>query len=118
MALYRSLIRIFSGQALLRRSLVDTQSKKVGGTGGARSIRTYDQIDALRTVALTNDYIAKNNEMCMFATLFFGILDPATGKLVYVNGGHEPAFVIDPNGIKTTLSRTGPAVGLVPEAEF
>ena len=54
----------------------------------------------------------------MFATLFFGILDPETGKLVYINGGHEPAFVIDRNGIRTSLLRTGPAVGLIPQAKF
>jgi sigma-B regulation protein RsbU (phosphoserine phosphatase) len=36
MALYRSLIRIFSGQAQLSRSLVDTQSQTVGGRNRKR----------------------------------------------------------------------------------
>ena len=118
MALYRSLIRIFSGQALLGRTPLDKKSKTVGGIPGPTSARRYDSVEALRTVSLTNDYIAKNNEMDMFATLFFGVLDPREGSLVYINGGHEPVFVIDQNGIKERLMQTGPLVGWTPEAQF
>ena len=118
MALFRSLIRIFSGQAQLSRSLVDTQTQTVGGTCDEASIRQYNQVEAIRTVSLTNDYIAQNNQMCMFATLFFGVLDPKNGKLIYINAGHETVFVLDRNGIKERLSPTGPAVGLIPEAKF
>ena len=118
MALYRSLIRIFSGQARLGRTPLDKKSKTVGGMPGSTSARRYDSVEAMRTVALTNDYIAKNNEMNMFATLFFGVLDPREGSLVYISGGHEPVFVIDQNGIKERLMRTGPLVGWTPEAQF
>jgi sigma-B regulation protein RsbU (phosphoserine phosphatase) len=119
MALFRSLIRIFSGQARLSRALVDTRSQTVGGPSGAISVRQYNQFEALRTVALTNDYIAQeHNEMCMFATLFFGVLDPKNGKLMYINGGHETVFIIDPKGIREDLRPTGPSVGLLPRAKF
>ena len=56
--------------------------------------------------------------MCMFATLFFGVLDPQSGRLIYVSGGHETVFVIDQNGIREELLSTGPAVGLTPQAQF
>ena len=119
MALFRSLIRIFAGQAQLSRSLVDTESQTVGGPIKPESVRKYKQVDALRAVALTNDYIAQeHNEMCMFATLFFGVLNPKSGRLVYVSGGHETAFVIDEKGIRERLLSTGPAVGLQPQAGF
>jgi len=119
MALFRSLIRIFSGQAQLSRSLVNTQSQTVGGACDATSVRQYNQIDALRTVALTNDYIAQEHcEMSMFATLFFSVLDPKDGNLIYINGGHEAAFVIDKNGIRESLTPTGQAVGMFPQAKF
>jgi sigma-B regulation protein RsbU (phosphoserine phosphatase) len=118
MALFRSLIRIFSGQARLSRSPIDKQSHTVGGLSDPEAIRKYNQVDAMRTVALTNDYIAQNNELNMFATLFFGVLDPKNGKLLYINGGHETVFVIDGNGIKDRLSATGPAVGVIPHAKF
>ena len=119
MALFRSLIRIFAGEAQLSRSLIDTKSQTVGGTLETASVRKYTQIEAIRAVALTNDYIAQeHNEMCMFATLFFGVLDPKNGRLIYVSGGHETVFVIDQSGIKERLKPTGPAVGLHPQAQF
>jgi len=119
MALFRSLIRIFSGQAQLGRSLIDTKTQTVGGGLGVASVRKYNQLDAIRSVVLTNDYIAReHNDLCMFATLFIGVLDPKSGSLIYVNGGHESAFVIDQNGIRESLLPTGPAVGLHPQAKF
>jgi sigma-B regulation protein RsbU (phosphoserine phosphatase) len=118
MALYRSLIRIFSGQAQLTRSLINTKSQTVGGTLSSAINRQHNQVDALQTVSLTNEYIAQDNELCMFATLFFSVLDPKNGKLIYINGGHETVFVIDQNGIKERLLPIGPAVGLIPQAEF
>ena len=77
-----------------------------------------EQTNPLIAIALTNDYIAQNNDMCMFATLFFGVLDPENGKLVYINGGHEAVSVIDQNGVRERLLPTGPAVGTLPEAKF
>jgi len=118
MALSRSLIRIFSGQAQLSRSPINTEAQTVGGTPDSGSMRQYTQLEAIRTIALTNDYLAPNNEMCMFVTLFFGVLDPQNGKLLYINCGHETVFVIDANGIKERLVPTGPAVGLIPHATF
>jgi hypothetical protein len=48
MALFRSLLRIFAGQAQLSRSLIDTKLQTVGGMPDAASIRKYNQVDALR----------------------------------------------------------------------
>ncbi|MEE4264195.1 MAG: GAF domain-containing SpoIIE family protein phosphatase [Desulfobacteraceae bacterium] len=118
MALTRSLIRIFSGQAQLSRSPIHTESQTVGGTPDSKSIRQYTQLEAIRTVALTNDYLSPNNDLCMFVTLFFAVLDPKNGKLLYINCGHETVFVIDANGIKERLVPTGPAVGLIAHATF
>mgnify|MGYP001813163766 FL=1 len=84
MGLYRSLIRIFSGQAQLSRSQVDRQSQTVGGAPNSSSSRHFSQVEAMRTVSLTNDYIAQDNEMCMFATLFFAVLDPENGNLIFL----------------------------------
>jgi sigma-B regulation protein RsbU (phosphoserine phosphatase) len=119
MALFRSLLRIFAGQAQLSRSLIDTKSQTVGGKLDSASVRKYNQVEAIRAVALTNDYIAQeHSEMCMFATLFFGVLDPKNGRLIYVSGGHETVYLIDQNGIREELLSTGPAVGLHPQAQY
>jgi sigma-B regulation protein RsbU (phosphoserine phosphatase) len=54
----------------------------------------------------------------MFATLFFGVLNPITGQMYYINGGHEPLYVINSTGVKTLLRPTGPAVGMMPNMPF
>jgi sigma-B regulation protein RsbU (phosphoserine phosphatase) len=119
MGLFRSLLRIFSGQAQLGRMSIDTRSQTVGGNSKATPDRELSQIEAIRAVALTNDYIAReHDEMNMFATLFFGVLDTSNGRLVYVNGGHEPVFLIDDKGLKKQLRPTGPAVGIFPQIKF
>jgi sigma-B regulation protein RsbU (phosphoserine phosphatase) len=119
MALFRSLIRIFSGEARLNRNVVNRSTHTVGGNIETPGHRRFSQVEAIRAVALTNDYIAgEHGDMCMFATLFFGILEPNSGALVYINGGHEPLFVLNEKGVQETLRPTGPAVGLFAQTEF
>ncbi len=113
MALFRSLIRVFSGQ-------IDLQGLSVHDTDN-RSPKSSDYhfYRALHAVSLTNDYIAiEHGENAMFATLFFGVLDTQTGEINYVNAGHEPAIIVNQHGIKKKLNATGPAVGIIPEAKF
>jgi serine phosphatase RsbU (regulator of sigma subunit) len=73
-----------------------------------------------RSVRIVNDYIAKNHGRSnMFATVFFGLLDPATGALVYINGGHEPPALLAAGGaVRARLAPTGPALGLMPGMTF
>jgi sigma-B regulation protein RsbU (phosphoserine phosphatase) len=77
-----------------------------------------EHTNPLTAVALTNEYISQDNEMSMFATLFFGVLNPKNGQLFYVNGGHEAVFIMDPNGVRERLLPTGPSVGIFEEAKF
>jgi phosphoserine phosphatase RsbU/P len=71
------------------------------------------------TVNLTNDYIARTHaDANMFATLFFGVLDPQTGLLTYINGGHEPPMLQSPTGGTRRLAPTGPSVGMLPNQTF
>jgi sigma-B regulation protein RsbU (phosphoserine phosphatase) len=70
-------------------------------------------------VELTNEYVLLNHvDTHMFATLFFGVIDLATGQLAYVNSGHEPALIVDAGGVRARLGPTGPSIGLFPDARF
>lgn len=72
-----------------------------------------------RAVALTNNYIAETHgESGMFATLFFGILDPRDGKLIYINGGHESPLIVRAGAVRESLCKTGPAVGILANGRF
>ena len=113
MALFRSLMRVFSGQISLE------------GWSAAQSAPTekstveIDLFRMLQAVPLTNDYISQEHgHETMFATLFFGILNPVTGEIAYINGGHEPLYIIGRSGIKETLKAAGPVVGIITGAEF
>ena len=83
-----------------------------------------DRLDAgearLRhALTVTNDYIARTHgDANMFATLFAAALDPATGRVAWANGGHEPPAILGPGGVRARLAPTGPAVGMLPELPF
>ena len=106
MALFRSLIRASA-------DLVDPALPGVDDPVERAAARVRN------AVVFTNDYIARTHAASnMFATLFFGILDPATGALTYVNAGHEPPVLRDRAGALRRLPPTGPAVGLMPDRTF
>jgi two-component system response regulator len=119
MVLFRSLIRVFSGQTHLCESFIAASQKRAGDMIIQQETIDVEQTNALIAVALTNDYIEQNHsDMDMFATLFFGVLNPETGLLSYINAGHEPLFIVGPNGVKVSLQPSGPAVGMMPDARF
>lgn len=106
MALFRSLIRAFSDEGFSTRNI-----GQEGRPGIEETLK--------RIVTRTNDYIAEvHSRSNMFATLFFALLDPATGVLHYVNAGHDPPIVVGSEGIAARLVPTGPAVGMLPGLPF
>ncbi|XWK85986.1 MAG: GAF domain-containing SpoIIE family protein phosphatase [Phormidium sp.] len=119
MALFRSLIRIFSGQIQLQETdVLNSELREIYSNNSHKSNYSAE-VDALKAVSLTNNYIAKIHcQLCMFATLFFGVLNPKTGVLTYINGGHEFPVIIGSEGIKKRLSKTGPAVGMMENVKF
>lgn len=119
MALLRSLIRVFSGYARLQYSLESRSQENSASLKEPANITYADESNALNAVTLTNEYIAhEHGDEGMFATLFFGIIDPLTGSLSYVNGGHEPLIILGADRIKNRLQPTGPAVGMMPGSRY
>lgn len=49
----------------------------------------------------------------MYATLFLGILDPATRSLRYINAGHHPQFVLSEQRGIERMAATGLPIGLL-----
>jgi len=96
----------------LFRSLTRSTAEQLGEAESAEM--------AQRTVCATNAYIARTHGTSnMFATLFLGILETATGELRYVNAGHEAPLLLAPGGgVAHKLEPSGPAVGLMPDSSF
>jgi serine phosphatase RsbU (regulator of sigma subunit) len=103
MALFRSLFRALAEQRFA--------AEPAGGTPAAA---------LLDVITATNDYIGRtHSDANMFATVFFGVLDPAAGTLWYANGGHEAPVVLAADGaVRARLEVTGPAVGMMPDVTF
>ena len=73
------------------------------------------------TLKLVNDQLAKNNPSCMFVTIWLGVFDPETGKLVYANGGHCAPAIVPASGVKPVRwlrEISGPLVGVMDDATF
>ncbi len=86
---------------------------------GLESSNVDDSTRLQNSVLLTNNYIATaHGQTSMFATLFFALLNPATGALTYVNAGHQAPVVLGPGGVKARLRPTAPAIGLFPDVNI
>jgi len=96
MALYRTMLRVAAAR---------------NGTGAVP--------DPGAALHLVNDYIATiHGRSNMFATVFFAVLDPASGELAFANGGQEPPLLRRAGGAVERLLPTGPAVGMFAGAAF
>jgi sigma-B regulation protein RsbU (phosphoserine phosphatase) len=70
-------------------------------------------------LAETNRALCLQNPLDLFVTVFYCILDPATGLLRYANGGHNPPFLRRADGSVQTLGGAGGLVlGAMPGVKF
>ena len=70
-------------------------------------------------LALTNEYIAVEHAPSnMFITLFYGVLDPATGALAYVNAGHNPPLLVRAAGAVEPLRATVLPIGIMQVQQY
>ena len=65
-------------------------------------------------VGRINALLCKDNDTCMFVTLFVGRLELASGRLEYCNAGHTPLVYTLPGGeVKTLEAKRNIAAGVV-----
>jgi sigma-B regulation protein RsbU (phosphoserine phosphatase) len=53
-----------------------------------------------------------------YVTLFYAELEPQSGRLIYVNGGHVPPFLVRADGSRERLMAGGTALGLLEEGAY
>jgi phosphoserine phosphatase RsbU/P len=70
------------------------------------------------TVASVNLYLAENTPDNRFVTLFIGELDPETGRLRYINAGHNPPLLGRASGEIEQLESGGMPLGLLSIAQY
>lgn len=106
-ALFMTLFR-----SLLRSTAKRHEYTEIFGTSKA-TILEHPEILLKRCIQFTNNYIASTHgHTSMFASIFFGLVEPDTGHMYYVNAGHEDPLILNSGKIKQKLENTGPVVGL------
>ena len=70
---------------------------------------------AAQVLERLNRFVYASTETSRYVTLFYAELDPARRRLVYVNAGHVPPFVVRAGGREERLRCGGPVLGLLDE---
>jgi serine phosphatase RsbU (regulator of sigma subunit) len=86
-------------------------------------IRTYageHPDEPEQALAESNRRILADTHGGLFITVFYGVLDPASGTMAYCNAGHNPPFLFSPenDGAHQALTRTGMPLGIIEEASW
>ncbi|HWQ12596.1 MAG TPA: PP2C family protein-serine/threonine phosphatase [Roseiflexaceae bacterium] len=84
-------------------------------------IRTYafeypDQPE--RALQAANTRILRDSRNSLFVTVFYGVLDLASGVLVYCNAGHNPPYLVRGGAAPRPLRNTGIPLGVEPDATW
>jgi len=79
--------------------------------------RSADSVGA--ALSLVNDSLSAENDAGMFVTVFAGVFDPETGRLLCAAGGHDAPALIPGDGSAPRFLEIegGPIIGLLPVAE-
>jgi len=89
----------------VNRTLMKTVCQK--GVGPAASIRA------------ANEILSRDNDACMFTTMFLAVFNVKTGDLVYANAGHNPPYIVSRGRSVRVLPSMGDAfLGVDPEAAY
>ncbi len=74
---------------------------------------------AAEILTKTNEAICSNNRQGMFVTVWLGILEISTGKLICSNAGHEyPTFRLDKKGFKLVKDKHGFVIGGMEDSRY
>jgi sigma-B regulation protein RsbU (phosphoserine phosphatase) len=71
-------------------------------------------VDPAQCLTLLNEVLCFDNPDLMFVTAFYGILDTATGEVVFANAGHNPPVHVKPDGSAAPVQHVrAPILGAV-----
>ena len=75
--------------------------------------------DPVKCITEVNQLLYEQNKESMFVTMFYAVLDPASGLLQYVNGGHNLPCLVKPSGEVTWLpGDSGIVLGVIDEFPY
>ena len=84
-------------------------------------LRSLVREEADQSVVMTrlNDELSRDNDACMFVTLFCAVVHLDTGECRFANGGHNPPFIVRADGSVVMLPAVkGVAVGALEGVQY
>ncbi|TDG15654.1 HAMP domain-containing protein [Seongchinamella unica] len=69
-------------------------------------------------MARLNNALERDNQSCMFVTLFLGILDLDSGELCFASAGHTAPSLLRQGQAQSIVQDTGPALGLAADQVY
>jgi serine phosphatase RsbU (regulator of sigma subunit)/pSer/pThr/pTyr-binding forkhead associated (FHA) protein len=69
-------------------------------------------------VEVLNRNIAPRCPIGKFITLFYGLLEPSTGRMLYANAGHNYPLLIRADGAVEQLRGNGMVLGILPTSQY
>ncbi len=92
-------------------------SLQMASLRAALRVNAYHMYDIDRILAEVNRHLCRDTVVGEFATAFYGVLNPGTGRLTYCNAGHPPPMLLRRGEIHELLTG-GTVLGMDPEATF
>lgn len=74
--------------------------------------------DPGEALARMNRELARDNSSLMFVTVFAGVLDVASGEVVYANAGHPAPYVLRSDRVHALDAPPSTALGVIEEVEY
>lgn len=106
--------------ALLSMSLSRALSATTDGSGVLlRKTRQGVEIATPAEVAAAmNERFPMNMDTNQYFTMIYGVLDLQTNEFRFVRGGHPSPIIVTRHGAKELDAVCGPAIGIIPNAQF
>lgn len=71
-----------------------------------------EKLEPAELVTRLNLQVVRHAPGSRFITLFYGVYQPLTGEMTYVNAGHLPPIILRSNGVFERLTHGGIALGM------
>ncbi len=70
------------------------------------------------TLERVNDLLLRDTHSDLFVTVWYGLWDSRSGRIVYSSAGHNPPLVVHADGSTDLLNARGIALGVVPDIKL
>jgi len=83
-----------------------------------RALTLQPGVAPVTLISTINNLLYRSTEANRFVSFFFGVLDVGSGRMEFINAGHNPPLLIDADGTARELMGGGMVLGLFENAPY